>query len=213
MRYNPGVITLPRGFRLERIPAVTTIDPSTGRPPATDPYRSPGRVRDDLVVEWPWYHRKQWFVLGFALCWWVFLVIWYTKASLEGDIYMLVFPLVHVIVGLVLLYISLAIVCNRTRLMIQGDVFEFDHGPVPWPGKQRLASRAIMKLYCKEEVSYHSSRAPVMMYAIHVRLHDGKIVKLPGRFGDPEVALHIEEHISDCLGIADPAAPPVIVPG
>ena len=211
---------LPHGFRIELRPA-----------PAPDggaPYRSAGRTRDDLTVEWPWYHRKHWFTIGFTLLWYLFLAIWYIRAGLYGDFPMMVFLSVHVIVAMVLGYVSLALVINRTTIAIRDEALELSHGPVPWPGERRIPIRELAQLYCKEEVAYYKNQEPVMVYALYARrrlkgrqpylrplhagagVNTGDDVKLTNRLTSPEQALYLEQQLEDCLGITDVPIPGAI---
>ncbi|MCG8418749.1 MAG: hypothetical protein MJE77_12500 [Proteobacteria bacterium] len=192
-------VRLPEGFRIEREPEVAS------RP--GQPYRSPGRVRDALTIEWRWFHKKHWFLFGITGLWLVFLIVWYSVAVLKDDQFMMWFAVVHLIAGLGLLYLSIAMVKNRTAVSVRGEVLEVHHGPLPWSGNKRLSVRELSQFYCKKEVAYRATNRPIMMYSLHARLRQGGAIKLSGHLNEPEQALFLEQQLEDCLGIIDVAVP------
>lgn len=201
-------------------PPVQQMRPRTQFPPGIDlqrtpgeqaeaagPYRGPGRVRDDLTVAWRWYHPKHKFVFLITAGWFSFLFIWYLAAGFKGDIFMMVFPTLHAVAGLILLYVSVALYKNQTRVSLRGESITVRHWPLPWPGNKHVPARAIEQLFCKGSIAYKINDEPIMTYAVYARLHGGGSIDLVGRLNEAQQALYIEQQLEDCLGIVDIAVP------
>lgn len=96
-----------------------------------------------------WFEYRHLGMLMFCVFWDGFLVVWYTIAfSINGPWLMVIFPLIHVAVGVCLTYATLAGLLNQTVIAIDDGTLAITHGPVPWVGGLRVPAMAITQIYC-----------------------------------------------------------------
>jgi hypothetical protein len=172
------LVPMPRGITVEAAPA------------APAGYRDAPTVRR-LVLVHRWYSGASWGMLLFTLVWLAFA----TRAGRELQV-------VPVLMGVIVLYVSLAGLVNRTTFAIADEVLTIRHGPLPWPGKRDLPVREIAQLYCEEEVVRHrnGSRSNYHLGAV---MRDGTKRRLVANLPAPEHALFLEQRLEEHLGIAD----------
>jgi hypothetical protein len=144
-------------FAPEEIEAVT--DRVLERIVSPNPLRKakaprPGSI---LVEDWGLDRRlvKNWFSSGvvgmlmFCIFWDGFLFFWYFIAfNNDGPWMMVIFPLLHVAVGVTMTYSTIAHSFNRTEITLSEGLLEVYQGPVPWPGNISMPTGAIEQLYC-----------------------------------------------------------------
>jgi len=104
----------------------------------------------------------------FALIWNGFLVGWYSAAfSFHGaPLMMLLFPLLHVAVGVGLTYYVLASLVNVTAVTVSYSGVRVRSGPAPWFGNRTVPADAIHQVLVRERTGSRNS-APTyrLMYA------------------------------------------------
>ncbi len=112
-------------------------------------YRDRAAVRGTLRLRRSWWKPVAIFQAVFCVFWIGFLVNWYAIAlsADEPPIVMLVFPLLHVAVGVGLAYYTIALFLNRTLVSVDGDRLRIEIGPIPWRGAAELPTRGITQLY------------------------------------------------------------------
>jgi len=86
-----------------------------------------------------WFVWSVVFLTFFCIAWDSFLIFWYSVALRPGGpLIMVVFPVVHVAVGVGLTYFTLAIYLNRTTLEVDESRLTVRIGPLPWPGNRNI---------------------------------------------------------------------------
>lgn len=139
----------------------------------------------------------------FTLFWCGFLVFWYSMAlSTEAPLVMILFPLVHVAVGIGLLYSSLAGWLNRTRIRIGEGVLQIRHEPLPWPGSKDVQVTDLKQLYVVERVS-RSRNGTTVRYQVQAITNSGKTIKIVSGLADSDQAHYIEQEVERYTGIRD----------
>jgi hypothetical protein len=116
----------------------------------------------------------------------------------------ILFPLLHVAVGIGLTYYVIAGYLNKTYVRVDISNIVIKHAPLPFFGNKTLNSSGIKQLYTKEKVS-HSRHGSSVSYEVHVITHDRKNVKLLSGLESSEQALFIEQKIERFLKIEDKA--------
>lgn len=180
----------------------------------TDAYR---RIPDGIKIEnignglrfvRSWWSMNFFFFVPFALFWNGFLVMWYGIVTSSMQLnnpfswIFLLFPLLHVGVGLGLAYFCLCLWFNRTIVQLRGGIFSIEHKPLPWFGAKKLPSDELEQLYCKEVLS-NSKNGTNVTYEVHAILRNHRNIKLLSGLADAEQALFFEEAIEDYLGIEE----------
>ncbi len=156
-----------------------------------------------------WFNISHIPVLIFAAFWNGFLIVWYSigiTAMLQSDspggafIMMFVFPLLHVAVGVGMLYYGLSGLFNKTTIEVVQGLLKVYHHPLPWFGSKEIPVATIKQLYCNE--SYRSTKSGhYYVYDVDVVLSDNKQIKLVKSLSEKAQALFIEEKIEAYLKI------------
>jgi hypothetical protein len=156
-----------------------------------------------LDISLRWMSPGAYFLVFFCLFWDGFLVVWYSIALSSGETSaeFILFPLLHVAVGIGLTYYTICLFVNSTHISADERNLSVQHGPLPWPrGNKEIATRDISQLYVKESVSDKGQRS----YSLLARTQTGEDVKLiSGIMVAAEKLLMLEETIENYLGIID----------
>lgn len=180
--------------------------------PARAPVPMPGGIRVDrgekrLKVSWRWFTPKDLFLIMFAFCWDAFLVFWYSQAldSPFGggpQLIMILFPLIHVAVGVSITYRALAGLLNRTTVTVESDVLRIRHFPLPWLPAPTIPVADLEQLYVSKKITRGKNGTSVGYEVRAVtREHAGR--KLLGGLENIDQALWVEQEIELLLGIRD----------
>lgn len=191
--------------------------PVANRP--AEPARELAMPRGIMVDEWGselnivrrWFHPTLYFLVFFCLFWNGFLVVWYSLALFaipddEGRWLALLFPLLHVAVGVGLAYYTLCGFVNRTTISIGSGELRLRHHPLPWPGNRRLPVIDLDQLYCTEHVSRNKNGTSVT-YSLNALMRDGDKATLLASVSEPLQVLFLEQKIENFLQIPDRYVP------
>lgn len=156
-----------------------------------------------LTFTYRWFSIPYIFLAAFALLWDAFLVVWYSIAfSQDAPLIMLIFPLVHVIVGVGVTYAALAGFYNRTVITVGQGKLSIQHGPIPWPGNKTLQASELTQLYSEERV-IRVNNGTQMRYQLNAISHENRKLKLLGGLNSPSEVRFLEDKLEEQLGIQD----------
>ncbi len=107
------------------------------------------------TIEWRWVGAQlllapAW--LGLVCgAWW----FWYYDAARHGPLSTgyVCFLAAAALLPIAAIYLVLAKLCNRSRLIIEPDTFELRQGPLPWPGNGRWSRSGFSGFIYKESTS------------------------------------------------------------
>lgn len=168
-------------------------------------YRGSSPTAARLVLVRSWYTHQLLFMAFFCVLWDGFLIHWYALALGRGggpNLLTVIFPLLHVAVGVGLTYLTIASFFNKTWFTVADGALSIRHGPVPWLGGRRLPVDAVRQLYC-ERSSRNATEDKDPSCTLSAVLRDGRKLELVKRL-PPAHALYLEHRIEERLGI-DPA--------
>jgi hypothetical protein len=154
-----------------------------------------------------WFSYKYIFLTVFAIFWCGFLLFWYgsilsfPRIEVPAVIAALLFPLLHVAVGIGLAYYTLAGYLNKTVIEVGFDSLTIKHGPLLTWGNRKISPRELKQLYVKEDG--YSRGGQVTSYAVHAIMSDQKNIKLLEGLDTSEQALFIEQEIEKFVRIED----------
>lgn len=154
----------------------------------------------ELVLSRKWFSKKVVLMLVFAIFWDGFLFNFY-KMMLSGDtvpIGAVLFPLLHVAVGVGITYSAIAGLVNKTTITIGADQLTIRHAPLPWMGNRTLYRYDFVQLYV-EEVRRKNNAS----YRLNAVLTNHKKLKLLSGIDDRSQALFVEKEIEKFMGIQD----------
>lgn len=176
--------------------------PAQPLPVPLPPMLSVSTVGGELRIERRWYACTAMFLAVFCIMWFGFLAIWYTLAFAVGNVPLMLFPLLHVAVGLVIAYTTAAMFVNRTRIVAGRGHLTVNHGPLPWPGNRDVPTDQLQQLYCDEKHS-RSRSGTTVAYSVLARSTDGRQISLVTGLSLRDQALFIEQEIERHLKITD----------
>jgi hypothetical protein len=189
-----------------------------GAPPRA-PVPMPARMRVDnwgseLTITWRWYTHAVWLLLAFCIFWDGFLFVWYaagigmlTAGKGDGMIWvMLLFPVLHVLVGIGLTYAVICMFINKTVVRVSMGELTVRHGPLPGPGNRRVFTHELKQLYCTEKLQRHKNSTSIT-YELQAQLKDGQKLTLLTGLDQLDQALYVEQQVEQHLRIPDERMP------
>jgi len=170
-------------------------------------------VRTDgeaIEVGWRWFRLDPSFLFLCLWCvlWDGFLVVWYTlgiasfMAGSSEALLVLVFPLLHVAVGIGMTYGLLARMVNRTTLRVDPMRIEVHHGPLFWPRPAVTPTQNVDQLYV---VRGATRKQGATGYTLVARLQNRTSVELVKGVPTDVQARYIEQRLESWMGIDDVA--------
>lgn len=158
-----------------------------------------------MAIEFKWFTPTAFFYLFFTIAWNAFLAFWYSMAIGGGAPFIfIIFPVIHVAVGIYLSYFTLCQFVNKTNIEIDESYLTIRHSPVPWwRGNVEIPTPRIDQLYVKENKS-EGKNGTSYSYALRARLIDDtdrEILAVQGV--ENAQMLQIEEQLERFIGIAD----------
>jgi hypothetical protein len=156
-----------------------------------------------LLFSYRWFSPAYIFVGLFAIGWDVFLVFWYTLAtSQDAPLVMLLFPIVHVLVGVGITYFALAGFLNKTFILVGEGKLTIQHAPLPWPGNRVLQASDLTQLYSEERV-IRTRNGAQMKYKLNAITREDKKISLMSNLTAPDQVRFLEHKLEEYLGITD----------
>lgn len=161
-----------------------------------------------LTVRWQWFSLKWALWAGFTVIWFLALGGYYADLLGPGGpgaaglaTQQLLFTAGHLLVGLVVAYMSAAGFFNTTTITAAHDSLTVQHGPLPWPGNGTVDG--IRQLYSKERVHRGKHGRRGYSYELHAITDTGDERKLVSRLEEAPQALWLEQMFEEHLGIRD----------
>ena len=158
---------------------------------------------DGLRLSYRWFSGKFVFLAIFCCAWDGFLVFWYSIALTQsGDLMMIIFPVMHVAVGVGLTYYTLAGFYNRTIVTVGRGRLSIQHRPIPWFGNRTLQAAEISQLYT-EQLTTRGKNGPRISFQLSAVSQENRKIRLLTGLDSPDSARFIERQVEDWLGIKD----------
>ena len=156
-----------------------------------------------LLFSYRWFSPAFIFVALFAVAWDGFLVFWYTIAtSQDAPLVMLLFPVVHVLVGVGITYYALAGFYNRTLVLVGEGKLTIQHVPLPWPGNKVLQASDLTQLYSEERI-IRTRNGTQIKYQLNAITGENKKIALMSNLTAPDQVRFLEHKLEEHLGITD----------
>lgn len=189
--------------RVEGAARLASLRGVAGRPRAIAVEDTGGGVR----ITRRWYSPAYLVLLFFCFVWngaiGLFLLLVVRGSGVPW--FVLLFPVVHVTVGLGLVYFTLSGFVNRTVVEAErGHALTVRHGPLPWPGAATLDAGAIAQLFVTATRRVDRDGDARTSYALAALTKDGARVPVLRTVGLPlEDALFLEQELERHLGLRD----------
>lgn len=147
------------------------------------------------------------FMTFFTLFWNFIVTIFVISFIVSGDFNMFWAIGAHLLVGIGLMYWTIANFINHTTIFVRKGSIDTEYGPLPIPFKKRnhIPINDLQQLYVERYVYATSNGRPVYAFRIMAKMKSGtKNVLLKG-LKSLEHAQYIEQEIEHFLGIEDEA--------
>jgi hypothetical protein len=152
-----------------------------------------------MLLSFRWKSAMIWGLVFFLVFWDGFLIVWYGIAFTQGaPLGAILFPLIHVSVGVGLTYYVFCAFINSTRIRFGHDNVTVRHGPLWWPGAKTVPREHIEQFFCEFSGMQVNDKNT---YNVSLVLHGGKRISLVKYLSLPEHALFIEQEAEKALGI------------
>ncbi len=161
-----------------------------------------------LRIAIKWFGFKFIVLTLFVIVWDAFLINWYSMAFSSSfqssvDLISILFPLLHVIVGIGLTYYVLAGYLNKTFVDVDSNSITVRYEPLPLWGNKKISTKIIEQLYYEWDDFWGipSKRSGYHFYAVYAITNEKKIIKLVRGLDNSQQASFIKQEIERFLNI------------
>jgi hypothetical protein len=192
-----------------RVPAERAAGEAPDAPASRGVVPMPSRIRvEDTVhgfrISRRWFHPVFLFLAFFSAVWLGMLAFFYTSVlGSTAPTAFLLFPLLHVAVGLGLAYWTLCGFLNTTTVAVERGTIEVRHAPLPWPGRGSWPASEVAQVYVREKRHAQKDGGASFTYEVHALWKGGGAKRLLSGLMDVEQALFVEQEVERRLRIAD----------
>lgn len=142
-------------------------------------------------------------MLAFAIFWDGFLVFWYSMAfGMRAPLIFVLFPLIHVAVGVAITYAALANLLNTTTVTVAQGLFKIAHAPLPWFQPATFHTWELQQLYTKQHVS-RGKNGSTTTYSLDAVMQDGRTRTLVSNMESVEQGRFLEARLEQYIGLID----------
>ncbi len=119
------------------------------------------------IIRRTWFSHVVWFLIFFCIFWDGFLVFWYSMAFTAGPkgglimLPLLLFPLLHVAVGISLTYFVICTFVNKTDIVLEAGMVTIKSHPLPWPGNKSIPADTVTDFLVRERFAQSRNGARV----------------------------------------------------
>ncbi len=136
------------------------------------------------IIRRTWFSHVVWILIPFCIFWNGFLIFMYSSmlshAGRPGAalLPMLLFPLIHVAVGVGLTYFIVCTFVNKTDIVLESSALTVKTHPLPWLGNKSLPASAMTRFLVRERFtqSENSSRVSYSIYYVDVTNREKRLM-------------------------------------
>lgn len=162
------------------------------------------KMLSELNIDVKWRGNVHWFLVIFTLIWNAFIFVFLTIALSSGTYGILLFMSAHILVGVGLIYRTLAGLFNTTHIVVDHSYTTIQHRPFKVFFKEiKIETRNIEQLYVKKYIMSRTNGKPNYAYGVMAKMKDGSEIRIVKGIKRTEQALFIEQEIEKFTGIVD----------
>ena len=156
-----------------------------------------------LLFSYRWFSPAYVGLVFFAVVWDSFLTFWYSIAmNQDAPMMMLLFPVIHILVGIGLTYMALTVVFSKTFVLVGDGKWSIRHDPLPWPGNRVLQATDLTQLYSQERL-VRTRNGTQVKYQLNAITRDNKKTALVSDLTAPDQLRFLEHKLEEYHGIQD----------
>lgn len=170
-------------------------------PPGIEAYTTPSEL--NIVINWK--NSSGSFLTIFTIIWNVFLLPFLYIAITSGELKILLFLSIHLLVGIGLLYNMIATFVNKTHINVDRIHLLIEHGPIKMPTykNQDIPITDLEQVFVKKYSTGRQNGRPVFAFSVNVVLTSQRTLTIAKGLKHPDLALYIEQQIERFLEIKD----------
>jgi len=119
---------------------------------------------------------------------------------------MFLFPIIHLLVGVGLTYLVIAMFLNKTVIRVTSGDLSVTHGPLPFGGNCRLSVADLKQVFCVEK-RHRRKHGCGYTYTVEALKHDHSKLTLVSNLEELDQALFIEQQVEQHLKIRNERVP------
>src|ERR1051325_3353065 len=140
----------------------------------------PGGV--NVIIRRRWFTHTVWFLVFFCSTWDSCLVFWYYMALTKGphgvlNLMTIVFPVVHVAVGIGLTYFVICTFINKTDISFSRNQLRVSIDPLPWLGNVTLKPSDISSFSVRARLGSRNGSAAFDVMYVDINNRQKTLVK------------------------------------
>jgi dolichyl-phosphate-mannose--protein O-mannosyl transferase len=151
-----------------------------------------------IAISYRWYKPIVWALVAFAAVWNGFLVVWFSSPT---PTFFKLFALLHLAVGVGLVWYILCLFKNKTEIVITSQDFTTRHSPIPFPTYRNihLKRSEIEQVYIRQDIT-RGKNSTTITYSVNVISPKGKTNKVLS-YSHYEEAIFIKRKIEQYMHI------------
>jgi len=159
------------------------------------------QLPEGLLLTYRWFAPTFVGVALFTIVWFSFLIFWYSLAAgQDAPLWMMLYPALHVLIGVGFAYVALAGIFNTTYILAGKGMLTIRHAPFPWFGSRVLRAAEIAQLYSRERV-IRTRNGAMLKYQLNAITSNDKTFELLSNLVTPAQVRFLEQTIEKYLGI------------
>lgn len=162
------------------------------------------KMMSELEIDMKWRHTASWFLVIFTLIWNAILLPFGLFIIISGELFVLLFMSLHLLVGIGLIYWCIASLLNTTYINVDSRYITIEHRPLKLFFKEyQLETQNVEQLYVKKYSNGSTNGRPNYVHAVMAIMKNKEEIQIIKGISKPTQALYIEQEIEKFTGIQD----------
>lgn len=163
------------------------------------------KLMSELDIRFKWRKSMSGFLIFFTIFWNAIVIPMTLVALFTGAFEMLLFMSLHILIGVSMLYYTIAVFVNTTYIIVDHGKISIEHRPlkIPFYPNREIPSRNVEQIYTYKYESSKTNGRPNYSFAVQAKLKNGSEVKLLKGLKNANQAQYIEQEIERFLRIKD----------
>jgi len=163
------------------------------------------KLVNELEIMVRWRKSSKNFLIFFCLFWNSIVAVVTLAFAFSGSLFSFLILTPFWLVGILLIYQSIGYLLNTTYITVDRNRIAIEHKPINFLVQRDAYYHAkdVKQLFVQRYSVGSSNGQPVYAFALHLRLNNGKDIKLLKNLHSAEYAKYIEQEVERFLGLSD----------